>query len=109
MQWIVCRCIEIIRRLYASGHTAFRRHRYQARQHSKRRINPRRKEDKPPPAVCGEKYGYFNVTEAADVVRKHSTDRFFTCTKVPYRCRGPPVRSSIKNSDKEVIRYVEAE
>lgn len=108
MQWIVYRCIEIIRRLYASGHTAFQVHRYH-RQHSKRTNSLRKKEDKPPPAVCGEKYGYFNVTGAADVVRKHSTDRFFVCTTVPYRCRGPPVRSSIKNSDKEVIRYVEAE
>lgn len=108
MQWIDYRCIEIIR-LYASGHTVFQVRKYQARQHSKRTIGTRRKEDKPPPAVCGEKYGYFNVTEVADVAQMCSVGRFYVCMKVPYRCRGPPVRSSIKNSDKEVIRYVEAE
>lgn len=108
MQWIVCRCIEIIR-LYASGHTAFQVRKYQARQHSKSTIRSRRKEDKPPPAVCGKKYGYFNVTGAADVAQKRSTGRFFVCTKAPYRCRGPPVRNPIEISDKEVIRYVEAE
>lgn len=106
MQWIVYRCIEIIHRLYASGHTAFKVHKYRTCQRSKRTISPHKKEDKPPPAVCGEKYGYFNVTRAADVVRKHSTGCFFVFRHF-VRCRGPPVRSSIKISDKEVIRYAE--
>lgn len=95
MQWIVYRCIEIIRRLYASGHTAFQVRKYQARQHSERTIGPRRKEDKSPPAVCGKKYGYFNVTRAADVVRKHSTGRFFVCQHF-VRCRGPPLGLNFK-------------
>jgi len=108
MQWIVYRCIEIIRRLYASRHTAFRTHKYHASKHRKKTNNPRRKKDTSP-AVCGREYGYFNVTGAADVAQKRSTGRSFVCVRVPHRCRGPPVRSSIKNSDKEVIRYVEAE
>lgn len=109
MQWIVCRCIGIIRRLYASGHTAFQEHRYRTRQCSRSTVSYHEQEDEPPSAVRGGENGYFNVTGAADVARKRSTGRFFVCTTVPYRCRGPPVRSSIKNSDKEVIRYVEAE
>lgn len=108
MQWIFFCCIEIIRQLYASGHTAFGTHKYHASKHRKKIDTPRRKKDTPP-AVCGKKYGYFNVTGAADVAQKRSTGRFFVCTTIPHRCRGPPVRSSIKNSDKEVIRYAEAE
>lgn len=96
MQWIDYCCIEIIRRLYASGHTAFQVHN-QSRQHSKGPVEAFQKEEKPPPDVCGEKYGYFNVTGAADVARERDVGRFLFLFHIFIKCRGPPLHLTQKS------------
>lgn len=91
MQWSICHCIEMIRRLYASGHTAFQKFRY-CQTHLQCCIR-----------------GCLNAISAADDTQERAIGCLFIWKIDPPRCRGPPVRSSIKNSDKEVIRYEEAE
>lgn len=103
--------IEIVRHLYAPGHTAFKTQGfYIIFLHLGREREWAIRGDKPPPAELYDPCGLLNVQRAADFTLKHKIGGPFIFLFPIVRCRGPPLfLNSLKNSETEVDLYVATE